>query len=157
MAPGIAGPCRSGRLASGENRGMENQLQTAVTLLWVLGLSVLIAMPLLAWLMLGSRRDSLAQIWFIGMGFYVTGALLHSLDRWLPGGLPLVGGPSLAFVMVLCMYEAMRRDLAPGPVPWRRLTLCWLAFVGGAVFWHVQGMRTTWGRCMAPCFGPWRS
>ena len=131
---------------------MENQLHTAVTLLWALGLSVLIAMPLLAWLMLTSRQDVLARIWFAGLGFYAAGALLHSLEGWLPGWLPLVGGPSLAFVMVLCMYEALRRDIAPGPAPIRHLFVFWLAFVCGAVFWYFKGVRTTWGQVHASVF-----
>jgi signal transduction histidine kinase len=109
-------------------------------------------MPLLAWLMLSSRQDVLARIWFAGLGFYAAGALLHALEGWLPGWLPLIGGPAVAFVMVLCMYEALRRDIAPGPSSGWRLLFFWLTFVGSAAFWYAKGVRTTWGQVHASVF-----
>lgn len=82
-----------------------------------MGLSVLTAMPLLAWLLLNHRKDAQARIWFAGLGFYALGAFVLAAQRWWDGWLILVGGPALAVVMLLCMYEALRRDLNPGPTP----------------------------------------
>ena len=135
--------------ASVENLRMENQLQTAVALLWVIGLSVLTVMPLLAWVMLTSRRDTSAKIWFTGMGFYAAGAFLLATQQWIAGWIPLVGGPAMAFVMVLCMYEALRRDLDSGTTPWGLLALGWFIFAGGAILFYGMGLRTTGGQLYA--------
>lgn len=109
-------------------------------------------MPLLAWLMLTSRSDLPARIWFSGMGFYAAGGFLLSAQKWLDGWTSLVAGPCVAFVMVLCMYEALRRDLRAGPVPWLRLLISWLMFVASAITSHAMDVRTTWGQVYASVF-----
>ena len=131
---------------------MDNQLQTAVALLWALGLSVLTAMPLLAWLLLNHRRDAQARIWFAGMGFYALGAFVLAAQRWWDGWQTLVVGPALAVIMLLCMYEALRRDLKPGPTPWWRLLLAWCVFVAMSSICYALGVRTSWGQVLASIF-----
>ena len=66
---------------------MLNTNHPAVALVLLVGLTIIALVPLVAWVTLGSGRDKKANLWFLGMLFYVLNVALFALQFTLPAWL----------------------------------------------------------------------
>jgi len=63
---------------------MFNASHPAITLVLLVGLTIITVVPLVAWITLGEGRDKKANLWFLGMFFYVINAGLFTMQFVLP-------------------------------------------------------------------------
>ncbi len=94
-----------------------------VVVLLISGLIIFWLTPISAWWMLSGQGDRNARIWFLGTAVYAVAATLFIFGGELPEWLskPLVNG--LALVSVMCMTEALRRELSDAPPPYKLYAL----------------------------------
>lgn len=106
---------------------MAADLHPAIILFFAAGLLVCWLTPISAWWMLAGQPNRNARVWFAGTALYACVATLFvlggALPPWLRG--PLVGFLSLA--SVLCMMEALRREVSSAPPPY----LAYVAVLAG--------------------------
>ncbi len=124
---------------------MFNAPHPAIALLFAFGLMVLVVLPLLAWLLLHGQRDTKAQLWFAGAGFYAFTAVLFSLQYQVPSWLAFDVGTTCTVVFFFLMHESMRREISTTPARWGAMTTVTLVF--GAVYGYLDylGLRPTVG------------
>lgn len=124
---------------------MLNTNHPAVALVLLVGLSIIAIVPLLAWITLGSVRDKKANLWFLGMMFYVFNVALFALQFTLPAWLAFGVANTGSLVMMVLMTESLRQEISNEPAQWE-----WLALLVGAWFFIYlmlihEGYRGTWG------------
>lgn len=124
---------------------MFNAPHPAIALLFAFGLMVLVVLPLLAWLLLHGQRDTKAQLWFAGAGFYAFTAVLFSLQYQVPTWLAFDVGTTCTVVFFFLMHESMRREVSTAPARWAAMAT--LTVVFGAVYGYLDyaGLRPTVG------------
>lgn len=94
-----------------------SDLHPGVIVFFISGLTIFWLTPISAWWMLSGQRDRKAEIWFFGTAVYAVVVTLFIFGGELPEWLrrPLVNG--LTLLSLLCMTEALRRELPDAPVP----------------------------------------
>ena len=113
----------------------------AASLLYLASISLLLAAPLVAWSLVGARRNPSARWWFGGCLMYALAALVFVLRQFLPEVATVM--LSVAFVMgcLLMMGESLRLELGDPPgrgLP--RVALAALAWLGCAGL-YALGLR----------------
>ncbi len=109
-----------------------SDLHPGVIVLLLSGLTIFWLTPISAWWMLSGQSDQNARIWFLGTALYALVATFFIFGAGLPGWLkgPFVNG--LAVASLLCLTEALRRELFD-PLPPIKLYF-------GVVLLHVAVM-----------------
>ena len=124
---------------------MFNVSHPAITLVLLVGLTIITVVPLVAWITLGEGRDKKANLWFLGMFFYVINAGLFTMQFVLPAWLAFGVANTGSVMMMMLMTESLRREISSTKPNWE-----WLALFVGAWFCIYlllihEGYRGTWG------------
>lgn len=124
---------------------MLNANHPAIALVLLVGLTIIAMVPLLAWVTLGNGRDKKANLWFLGMFFFVVNVALFAMQFFLPAWLAFGVANTGSVVMMVLMTESLRREISETKANWE-----WLALFVGT--WFIiylllvqEGYRSTWG------------
>ena len=124
---------------------MLNTNHPAVELVLLVGLTIMAMVPFLAWVTLGSGRDKKANLWFLGLLFYVLNVAFFTLQFVLPEWLAFGVGNTGSVLMMVFMAESLRQEISDEPTPWE-----WISILTG--FWFCTylllihaGYRSSWG------------
>lgn len=93
------------------------QLHPGVVVLLLSGLAIFWLTPASAWWMLSGRKDAHARIWFSGTALYALVATIFVFGGSLPGWLRVPATGCLAVASLVCMLEALRREVSGAPPP----------------------------------------
>ena len=124
---------------------MLNTNHPAVALVLLIGLTIIAIVPLVAWVTLGEGRDKKANLWFLGMLFYVLNVSLFAMQFILPAWLAFGVANTGSVVMMVLMTESLRREVSSAKPNWE-----WLAIFVSVWFCIYlllihEGYRGTWG------------
>lgn len=92
--------------------------QPGLILLFASALFILWLTPLSAWWMLSGETNPAARIWFTGTTFYALVATIFIFGASLPVFLTGPVNSALSVISVLCLFEAMRREISDRPPPY---------------------------------------
>ena len=115
-----------------------SDLHPGVVVLLLSGLTIFWLTPISAWWMLLGQGDRHARLWFTGTALYALVATLFVFGTGIPVWLraPLMHALSLASLM--CMTEALRREIQSTPAPVRVYTL--IVAIGASVQWGTHAL-----------------
>ena len=124
---------------------MLNTNHPAIALVLLVGLTIIAMVPLLAWVTLGNGRDKKANLWFLGMFFYVVNVALFAMQFFLPAWLAFGVANTGSVLMMVLMTESLRREISDTKAQWE-----WMALF--VCIWFIiyllliqKGYRGTWG------------
>jgi len=124
---------------------MLNTNHPAVALVLLIGLTIIATVPLIAWVTLGSGRDKKANLWFLGMLFYVINVALFVFQFTLPAWLAFGVANTGSLLMMVFMTESLRHETSTTRSNWERNSL----FVGVWFCIYLilvqEGYRSSWG------------
>ena len=124
---------------------MLNTNHPAVALVLLVGLTIIAIVPLLAWITLGSGRDKKANLWFLGLVFYVINVALFVFQFILPEWLAFGVGNTGSVLMMIFMIESIRQEISDTRTQWEWIsisTVIWFCFY--LLLIHA-GYRSSWG------------
>ena len=124
---------------------MLNTNYPAVTLVLLVGLTIIALVPLVAWLTLGSGRDKKANLWFLGMLCFVLNVALFSLQFTLPAWLAFGVANTGSLLMMVFIIESLRQEVSTAQAPWKWICLFVAAWFCTYLILIQEGHRGTWG------------
>lgn len=124
---------------------MLNTNHPAVALVLLVGLTIIALVPLVAWVTLGSGRDKKANLWFLGMLFYVLNVALFALQFTLPAWLAFGVANTGSLLMMVFMTESLRQEVSDKPASWEWTFLFVAAWFCIYLVLIHEGYRETWG------------
>ena len=124
---------------------MLNTNHPAVALVLLVGLTIIALVPLVSWVTLGNGRDKKANLWFLGMLFYVLNVALFAFQFTLPAWLAFGVANTGSLVMMVLMTESLRQEISNERAQWE-----WISIFVGAWFCIYlilihEGFRGSWG------------
>lgn len=124
---------------------MLNTNHPAVALVLLVGLTIISLVPLVSWVTLGNGRDTKANLWFLGMLFYVANVALFAFQFTLPEWLSFGVGNTGSLLMMVFMTESLRQEISNERAQWEWIFI----FVGAWFLIYLtlihEGYRGTWG------------
>jgi signal transduction histidine kinase len=124
---------------------MLNTNHPAVALVLLVGLTIIAIVPLLAWVTLGSGRDKKANLWFLGLLFYVINVVFFVLQFVLPDWLAFGVGNTGSVLMMIFMTESIRQEISDTRTQWEWISIFTMIWFCLYLLLIHAGYRSTWG------------